>query len=214
MALAGYVARMALKICSDLTPAVWIQDGEIPWEQLATFGPSGFAAYARLRFLRDPAFAQERASDAGQTETRDGREQWPALAARLAGHTRTPTDCYFCLWEGWPVARLGHVGTLMSSPRVTIPAGAAVPARAYFLFHGPLSQIGEWDVPWRDTAGRFGLEPAFIWPVDHAWCVASDVDPHWAGVGGDRSLIDELLADPRLDIARADPAVDQPTYER
>ncbi len=204
---------MPLELCSNLTPAAWIHESETPWSQLATFGPSGFPAYARLRFLRDPAYAEEKASDAGRTETRDGREQWPTLAQRLADYTQPPDDCYVCLWEGLPVARRGWVGTLLSSPRVTIPAGAAVPARAFFLFRGPLSEVGKWDVAWRDDAAPFGLEPALIWPADHAWCVANDVDPHWAGIGANRSVIDDLLADPRLDIARADPTTDQPAYK-
>jgi hypothetical protein len=44
---------------------------------------------------------------------------------------------------------------------------------------------------------------AFIWPADHAWCVANDVDPHWAGIGADVSAVSELLADPRLDVVAA-----------
>jgi hypothetical protein len=38
------------------------------------------------------------------------------------------------------------------------------------------------------------------------------VDPHWAGIGGQASLIDELIGDERLDVVRADPAEEQPFY--
>ena len=55
-----------------------------------------------------------------------------------------------------------------------------------------------------------GYEPAFVWPADHAWCVANDVDPHWAGIGGGAPLIELLVADPCLDAVAADPAGDQP----
>ena len=55
-------------------------------------------------------------------------------------------------------------------------------------------------------------DPAFIWPADHTWCVANDVDPHWAGIGADLSAIDQLLANPRLDVVAADPREEQPTY--
>jgi len=54
--------------------------------------------------------------------------------------------------------------------------------------------------------------PAFIWPADHAWCIANDVDPHWAGIGASVAAIDELLVDPRLDIVRDDPNQEQPYY--
>jgi hypothetical protein len=80
---------MTLARSADVSPASWITDSEIPWPQLVTFGPPGFAAYARLRFLRDPAYKDETETDAGRTTTRDGRDQWPALAELLATHTQT-----------------------------------------------------------------------------------------------------------------------------
>lgn len=46
-----------------------------------------------------------------------------------------------------------------------------------------------------------GAVPHFIWPADHAWFLAVDIDPKWIGVGGTRALSDELLADARLDVA-------------
>jgi hypothetical protein len=197
---------------TDVSPASWVSGSEIPWPQLVTFGPPGFAAYARLRFLRDPAYEGETETEAGRSTTRDGRGQWPALAELLAGHTRTADDCYFCLWEGWPSLPGESVGTILSGPKVRVPAESDPPARAYFLFHGSLSEIGEWDVPRIDPGEPWGYEPGFIWPADHAWCVANDVDPHWAGIGGDRPLIDQLLEDPRLDAVEADPGADQPAY--
>jgi hypothetical protein len=57
-------------------------------------------------------------------------------------------------------------------------------------------------------------DPAFIWPADRAWCVANAVDPHWAGIGADVSAIDELLADPRLDVVRANPKAREGSRER
>jgi hypothetical protein len=44
------------------------------------------------------------------------------------------------------------------------------------------------------------------------WTPDSIPDPHWAGIGADVSAIDELLADPRLDVVPADPREDQPAY--
>jgi len=54
--------------------------------------------------------------------------------------------------------------------------------------------------------------PAFVWPADHAWFVASDIDPHWAGIGADTRVINQLVADPRLDVVPADPRAAQPAY--
>jgi len=54
--------------------------------------------------------------------------------------------------------------------------------------------------------------PAFVWPADQAWCVARDVDPHWAGIGGTAHLLSRLLTDPGLDVVPADPAEEQPAY--
>lgn len=47
---------------------------------------------------------------------------------------------------------------------------------------------------------------------DRAWCVASDVDPHWAGIGAPSDVIDALVADENLDAVRADPDAEQPRY--
>jgi hypothetical protein len=38
------------------------------------------------------------------------------------------------------------------------------------------------------------------------------VDPHWAGIGADTATIDQLVADPRLDVVLADPREAQPEY--
>jgi hypothetical protein len=40
-----------------------------------------------------------------------------------------------------------------------------------------------------------------MWPADHAWFVAKDVDPDWIGVGGTQALIDEILTAPGIDAA-------------
>lgn len=48
--------------------------------------------------------------------------------------------------------------------------------------------------------------------ADHAWRLAKDVDPHWAGIDGTRALITRLITDSRLDVVPADPTQDQPLY--
>ena len=67
----------------------------------------------------------------------------------------------------------------------------------------------------RNGQGNLALDmpdPAFIWPADHAWCIANDVDPHWIGIGADTPAIDQLVAHPLLDVVPADPRQEQPYY--
>ena len=204
-----------------------------PWEQLVSFGPAGFPAYARLRFLPDPAYVGQEESDVDVDEAHDETAQLRVALETLTRHTRTPDDCYFCLWDGWGTDIEGgdgarrldhHTGTVSRGPLIA-PAfppsvlhgpKVVVPNRAYFLFRGSTSDFGDWGAAdaWPGKPRQNMPDPAFIWPADHAWCVADDVDPHWAGIGAEVSAIDELLADPRLDVIPADPRQDQPYYGR
>jgi hypothetical protein len=228
---------VTLTSCWDLAAADWIAHSDLPWDQLVCFGPAGFDSHARLRFLPDPVRPGQRENDVEP----DGRpDQLPTLIEVLATHTATPDDCYFCVWDGFGDARpaidaettyfdaesagglLGQTGARpglapepVGSPSTQHPPKVVVPNRAYWLFRGPLSDVGTWDTA-QEWSAQFRLdraEPAFIWPGDHAWCVAGDVDPHWAGIGGTQPLITRLMSDPRLDMVPADPAEDQPSYQ-
>ncbi|MPZ62143.1 MAG: hypothetical protein GEU93_12780 [Propionibacteriales bacterium] len=102
-----------------------------------------------------------------------------------------------------------------ASPTTPPAPKVVVPNRAYWLFRGPLADTGTWDTA-HGLPGQVRLdaaEPAFTWPADHAWCVARDVDPHWAGIGGHTLLMNQLIADPRIDVVPADPTKDQPFYQ-
>lgn len=223
---------MSLSYCSDVSPAEWLTAGETDAWQLITFGPACFADYARLRFIPDPAYLGQLESD---VEDDDIPESEAAVVRGvlnvLARHTTTPTDCFFCLWDGWGSAIHGgdglrianfDTGTVTRGPlmapafdqRVLHGPKVSIPHRDYFLFRGPLADFGDWgaanylpDRPRTDMPN-----PAFIWPVDRAWCVTNDVDPHWAGIGATAAAIDDLLASPALDIVRADPTNAQPAY--
>ncbi len=136
-------------------------------------------------------------------------DQRGALFELLAAHTRTPDDCSFALWEGWGFAR--HVRQ-PAKFAITDDLRGGHPVREYFLFHGPLSDVGDWGTDFSGPGSSTAFEPAFVWPADRAWCVANDVDPHYAGIGGDTALIEKLLDDPRVDTVVADPDRDQPAY--
>lgn len=181
---------MTLGFSADVGAAEWITGSGVPAEQLITFGPSGFEAYARLRFIPDPTAPGQEESDAGIAEDHPSEIEQIRRALRvLAAYTATPQDCYFCLWEGYSDAPL--------PPGVRL---VEVPHRRYGLLRGA---IGDWEVV---------APPAFVWPADRRWCLARDVDPHWAGIGAGRAAIDALIADPVLDVVPAVPAARQPWY--
>jgi hypothetical protein len=92
-----------------------------------------------------------------------------------------------------------------TSPRTP---GWRIPYRRYVLIHGSLSDLGSWD----ETFGKSAQPPAFAWPADRSWCFASDVDPHWAGIGAEQAAIDSLLNAHELDVVTAQPTEPQPTY--
>ncbi|MGC3995916.1 MAG: hypothetical protein QM779_17670 [Propionicimonas sp.] len=77
------------------------------------------------------------------------------------------------------------------------------PGRAYVLLRGTLAELAdpEWPraagIGWRD--GFPGPMPALIWPADHAWCVASEIDFDSTIVAGPRDLVDAVLAAPAVE---------------
>ncbi|MHA7269544.1 hypothetical protein [Arthrobacter sp. HLT1-20] len=193
---------MMLTSCTEHSAAAWITDADLPWQQLVTFGPSSFPAYARLRFLPDPQYIGQSEDTAEVGDDRlSETEQLRVVMIELSTHSRTPDDFYFSFWDGcW--------GSPFSGPKVDVPN------RSYFLFRGNVSELGEWNIAGRKKHALGPEEPipALIWPADHAWCVANDVDPHWAGIGARLEAIHQLMADPRLDVVLADPTRPQPTY--
>lgn len=197
---------VGLSPCADVTPAAWLTDGARPWDELVGFGAAGFPAYARLRFIPDPTHpGQDEVDGARGTERPPELEQLRTAADALSRYTTTSDHLYTCLWEGWGLA--GYDG---SDP--TAGNYLSLPHRGYYLFVGTRADLGAWP-PSRTTRPRPSpLTPAFIWPEDHAWCIASDIDPHWAGVGAAAGAVDALLAHPALDVVTADPRDDQPRY--
>lgn len=223
---------MALVWCRDVSPADWLTAAGTEAWQLIGFGPAGFAGYARLRFLPDPIGEGQRATDLAEDEVPESQTALmrDALGV-LALHTATPDDCYFCLWDGWGSAIRGGDGlrhldnstgvvkrgplmapafdqSVLDGPKVSIPY------RDYHLFRGALTDFGDWGaadylpgMPRTDMPA-----PAFVWPADRSWCLANDVDPHWAGIGAGTAAIDELLRTTRLDITPADPTQRPPAY--
>lgn len=171
--------------------------------QLITFGPADFEVYARLRFIPDPSGPGQAEADVDIPD-----DHLPDIAqARLALHqlsrfTDTPQKCYFCVWDGYsdidlpPAVRGGRLVDL--------------PHRRYALLDGSLADLDTWE----QALGVQGPcpPPAFAWPADRRWCFASDVDPHWAGIGAEQAAISALVHDSRLDVVPARPDAVHPAY--
>jgi hypothetical protein len=190
---------MALTREVDTSAADWLAQPETPWAQLVGFGPAGFAAYARLRFIPDPGAPGQAEADVDLPDDHPSDlAQVRRALHRLAGFTATPQDCFFGVWEGYSDIALAP------GPLVELPH------RRYALLRGPLAGIDGWEQSL--GGGRPVAPPAFVWPADRAWCLASDVDPHWAGIGAGRDAVEALLGDPGLDVVAARPAEAQPAY--
>lgn len=183
--------------CDETSAADWLTSRATPPTQLATFGPSGFEAYARLRFVPDPEFADQPEGDIQLPSAHPSDVESARRAlTHLARFTDTPDECYFCVWDGYSTPE--DQTSLEGAPTV------AFPHRRYALFTGRLDDIRHWE-----ETGTIGssFPPAFVWPADRRWCFTSDVDPHWAGIAAERAAIETLIAATDIDAVRADPGV-------
>lgn len=189
-----------LRHAVDTSAADWISG--LSFDEVVTFGPPGFAAYARLRFIPDPVRAgQSEAEVALPAGHPSDLEQARQALDELGGHTLTADQCYFCIWNGYGLHHPPSPG------RRTV---LDLPHRSYTLMEGPLDALHTWEVDLRQEGAL--VPPAFVWPADHSWCFVSDVDPHWAGIGASTEAIRQLLANPALDIVTANPRDPQPYY--
>lgn len=136
-----------------------------------------------------------------------------ALCAVVRRHTRTPEDCWFCLWDGygWTGVPLtsrdgdGDGGAVVRTDDpipVAVRAGPRVelPDRSYLLYRGPVEcALVEWgERSHHQTANLW-------WPEDRAWCVASEIDLAWTYVGGSVALVRALVGNPGLEAVEVAP---------
>ena len=211
--------------CSDMAAAHWITASDQHWWDLVTLGPTGFPAYARLRFIPDPAHeGQSESEGASQTgvrsvgDTLSETEQLRVAVETLLQHPGSTTDGYLLMWDGYGESTTPE--SVLSTPRVVITDdeassdSSASPMREYHLVRVSLSNFvsGAAEDSWQAATGLPMYAPAFIWPADHTWCITADVDPHWAGIGAEHTLVDSLLTEPRLDIVRVEENRKLPFY--
>ncbi len=153
-------------------------------------------------------------------------EPLAALCDILARHTATPEACWFGVWDGHGWLHPGgavvavFIGT---GEAVNDPNGAASPPTQQIVpvtsltWDEPSPAMPLFELPWRkhrllsgplDAALEIGSmvngtffphSPSLIWPDDHAWCVATDVDLESTYIAATPALADDLLSDPRLE---------------
>lgn len=104
-----------------------------------------------------------------------------ALCGILAAHTADPTYCFFglCTIQGWE----DSFSADKLQPLLQLPA-----ERDHIVLAGPLSAVGQISYNW--------LAPNLIWPADHSWLVASEVDFDSTLVGGTTGLIEAIVESP------------------
>jgi hypothetical protein len=153
-----------------------VPHAELQWEELASgAGPGDVAPM-----------------DAPPQEGHLPAEEAAALVDVLRRHTATPDRCWFAVWDGF--------GGL--EPEVRWPGATRLhlPHRDYVLLRGSIdAATGSFcPAPFRQSANLW-------WPEDRAWCVATEIDYLWTYVGATEPCLEELLAEPRLEILRTRP---------
>jgi len=145
--------------------------------------------------------------------------QLRALSRVLAQHT--DGDLVAAFWEGsgWDVG-MQVVAWWSDDPDATPPPPRRapdelapevlhgpkleLPCRAHVLFRAATVDL-EALADGRATADVDPFHPGWrtpnlLWPDDHAWCLATEVDLDSTVVGGTRALVDHLLATPDLEV--------------
>lgn len=137
------------------SPARWLVNADVGWQDLVRYGPPGFEVYARVALVQE-------------TDEADSDGEEPALREALTtlrGFTTTPDTGFAAIWEGWAGQQPPK------APRV------AIPHRAMLLFVGPVAYLR--DAPalaWFGSAHGIYQEPHLVWPDDQAWCLACELD--------------------------------------
>ena len=214
---------MTLRPLADLSPATWLASAPGNRSDLITRGPAGFESYARILHTADGDFDGDRQEGCLEPE------QFAALRNVLARHTAPDQDCFNALWDGFGEIDGGEAANFLTAftgsyaygrifrqarkqappppafpPEVLIGPRLHLPERDYLLFAGPLTEAGRWGAaPYALDIPRDINSPNLLWPADHSWFIATEIDQEWTGVAGSEALISELLADPRLEVVRS-----------
>jgi hypothetical protein len=119
-------------------------------------------------------------------------EEGNAPAATLAAildHCPADGDVIYAVWKGW--------GSWDSE----VDQGILMPGwggRGYRLYAGPKAT----HIAWPGMSRIWSQSANLIWPLDHSWCIATEIDYDSTLVACDETAAAELLTDPRLEAFR------------
>ena len=153
-----------------------------------------------------------------------------ALALLLEKHTTTPDDATAGIWEGFAelhpqssfhFTSWTSTGWSSTAPEDTVDPDVSLalargtllelPERRYVLLSARVAEFADTEWPLHAGIGwsePIGPTPNLLWPADHAWAVASEIDFDSTLVGGSRALIDALLAAPDLEVGEVNENTD------
>jgi hypothetical protein len=181
-----------------LHPA-WSAAGEpVSWRTVADWAGTTLHPLAQFRALSRPRPGFGRGPRPWEDEPRTGSlppSAWRSLHAALAASTSTPNACWFGLWDGWNYATGQHIAYRVGDRTISVQRQAhmELPYREYALFSGPLAAYN--DIGYLLPSGQFKpCPPSLVWPEDHEWMVAADVDLDSTYVGASKELLAALEA--------------------
>lgn len=153
------------------------------------------------------------------------------LTVHLRGATTTPEQLVLAFWEGFAqfhggivyftsdpsgddggAGRRDALARLSPEFREVYDSGLRLhwPERDFLLAESNLTELADPDwghaagIGWRE--GRWpGPTPQMIWPADHSWVIATEIDWDSTIVAGPHVLIDAVLADPAFEAFETDP---------
>ncbi len=150
----------------------------VPWHEVAA--RFGRVPHAEMQWHRIAASREAEEPDSGLLEEpiigHLPPQESDALVDVLRGHTQTPDQCWFAVWEGWgtPVP-LVFEGTQTNPKTIRWSdkwpfcdaSSFSLPGRRYYLVQGHIDAASAL-VRWNGAS--------LWWPEDHSWCVATEVD--------------------------------------
>lgn len=173
------------------------------WAQTAaSFGTIMHATAQYSRLLRreygdsDGAIAPDGWRYGDSDEGRLDADSVATVAAVLSRHTTTPDAGTAAIWEGWGDLRREAA----TAPRFELHRNTG---RGYVLFEAGANDFANasWPdhAPWVDDS-RWSHSPSILWPDDHAWVLATEIDFDSTLVAGSAALIRELMQTPGLEV--------------